>query len=89
MDDPYAPAASPDFDWNDDSVVIRRRQAVAIYENGDGELVILQEALSGDTHPDGSPADAVIVISRHSAREFLRGLRVVVRNLGKPQNGEE
>jgi hypothetical protein len=56
----------PDFDWlNSESVVVPEQQAVAIYFNPNGELVIRQERSWSDEY------DHFIVIHQRNAQQFL------------------
>lgn len=65
----------PAFDWNADDVVIPRVDALAVYTNECGDIVIRQEqGLTGD--------DAVIVIPRQFADAVLNAIhREIERDL--------
>jgi hypothetical protein len=77
------PEESGDFDWNkDESIVVRRQTAVAIYHEPDGSLVIRQEREWNEEY------DKCIVISPDNIDAFVDELTdaVGIPSVGRPYN---
>jgi hypothetical protein len=51
------------FDWNGDDVILAEQQAVAVYWNPRGDLVIRQQAWMDD--------DSIVLIAKNNVAEFI------------------
>lgn len=72
--------ASNDWNWNDndDGVVIPAVQAVAVYTNPKGDIVIRQQDFMGED-------DAVIIIPRSRATDLAAAIRDEVKKPFRPE----
>lgn len=63
------------FDWaeNRECVVIKRQDAVAVYANNDGDIVIIQERLEDNE-------DVTIIIDRKNARKVAAAIRAALKD---------
>lgn len=58
-----------DFSWSDQrSIVVKRVDAIAVYKNGDGDLVIRQENPSGE-------GDKIVVVPAQYAYTVLEAMQ--------------
>ena len=58
-----------DFSWSDQrSIVVKRVDAIAVYKNGDGDLVIRQENPSGE-------GDRIVVVPAQYAYTVLEAMQ--------------
>ena len=58
-----------DFSWSDQrSIVVKRVDAIAVYKNGDGDLVIRQENPSGE-------GDKILVVPAQYAYTVLEAMQ--------------
>jgi hypothetical protein len=65
-------ALTDDFDWNEeDAVVVQRQDALAVYANPDGNLVVRQQRW-----PD---EDVFIVINRQQVRRVIEAMERVLK----------
>lgn len=72
---------SDKFDWNDkDAVVVQRVDAIAVYQNEKGDIVIRQQdSMGGDDHYIIIPPDRVndvlnaIVVEYEAIQEATKG----------------
>jgi len=65
---------SDDFDWGDkDSVVVKSQDAIAVYANGDNDLVIRRQQAWDENE------DVFIVISRNYARHVIEAMERVLK----------
>jgi hypothetical protein len=63
-----------DFDWSDrDCVVVKSQDAVAVYANNDGDLVIRRERSWNEED------DTLIVISRQHVRRIIEAMERVLK----------
>jgi len=69
--------SDPDFDWNDGDVVIPNQQPIAVYTNGDGDIVIRQD---GDWYRKEDPW---IVIRPENARRLVEA--ILALSLAEPE----
>jgi NADH/NAD ratio-sensing transcriptional regulator Rex len=61
------------FDWADKgSIVVRRVDAIAIYKNSDGDIVIRQQRVD-------VPVDAVVTIPAQHAYSVIEGIQRQVK----------
>lgn len=74
---PRGPSPSDDCDWKSGDVVVGDQQAIKIYWDDAGRLVIRQERPWDEEH------DSCIIIHEHNAERFLVGLSDVVSSAGR------
>ena len=60
------------FDWNSEEVVIKAVEAIAVYTNPHGDIVIRQQDTSDGLRPDGDP---FIVIPRDRVAAVLAAVQ--------------
>ena len=62
---------SQEFSWNDtEAIIVKRTDAIAVYSNPEGNIVIRQEGIDyGD-----DPGDQVIVIPRDRVSDVIEAL---------------
>lgn len=70
------------WSWSNDKedIVIPRVDAIAIYLNGDGDIVIRQENPMGED-------DAVIVMPMQHAEAFIAAIRGCIERIATDQQG--
>jgi hypothetical protein len=62
-------AQTNDFSWSDPrAIVVKRVDAIAVYKNGDGDLVIRQENPSGE-------ADRIVIVPAQYAYTVLEAMQ--------------
>lgn len=65
---------SDDFDWSDkESVVVRPQDAIAVYANGDNDIVVRRERSWNEDD------DVFIIISRQHCRAVIEAMERTLR----------
>lgn len=68
--------AGSEFDWSSDVVIFRSIQAVAVYVNTHGDIVIRQQ---GDTYSD---EDVFVVVPPSQVQNVVRALQDAAKEAG-------